>query len=117
MDTLWKSRVGEAAVAQHLVESGHDIYMPTFGNARYDMVTSKGTEVKTVQVKTSEKQVPSGAYEFQLRSVRPNRSNNRIVPFDAEGVDVLALYVMPTGKVVLLDAKDYHGRSTITIKG
>jgi Holliday junction resolvase-like predicted endonuclease len=117
MSTIDQGRLGEAAVAKFFVEHGYDVYMPTFGNAKFDMIVHKDGIVQTVEVKSSNRLTSSGKYQFQLRKVRSNKTANIITNFDSKGIDILALYVIPTGKVMPLVASDFEGSGTVTLSG
>lgn len=91
--------------------------MPTFGNGKFDMIISKDNKIRTVEVKASDALTDSGKYIFQLRKVRSNKTKNVITNFNAEGVDMLVLYVIPTGRVDVRVAKDYDGYGTLTVPG
>lgn len=117
MNTLEQGRLGEAAVAKFFVEHGYDVYMPTFGNGKYDMIITKDGKVETVEVKTSNSITTSGKYIFQLRKVRSNRTTSVVTNFESEGIDILAFYFVGTGKVWPGMAEDFDGRGTVTLSG
>jgi len=117
MNTIEKGRRGEAAIIAEFVNRDYDIYMPIFGNADFDMIVAKDGRTYRVEVKTSAYEVRPNKYEVQLRSVRPNKTENRIKKFDASRSDLLAIYIIPTNRVVVLDSKDYDGRTSVIIEG
>lgn len=117
MNTIDTGRIGEAAIINEFVKQGYDIYMPIFGNADFDMVVAKDGVTSRVEVKTSAYEKYPGKYEVQLRSVRPNRTTNVIKKFDGTRSDILAVYLVPTARVVLLNSMDYDGRTTVTLAG
>ena len=52
-DTKLKGNISEMKVATALVEAGYTVSFPFGDNARYDLIIDTGTELKTVQVKTA----------------------------------------------------------------
>jgi Holliday junction resolvase-like predicted endonuclease len=117
MSTIDQGRQGEAAAAKFFIDNGYDVYMPTFGNAKYDMIVAKDGKTQTVEVKSSKTQTPSGKYQFQLRKIRSNKTANVITNFDSEGIDILALVVLTTGRVHALLACDFDGSGTVALRG
>lgn len=115
MSTLQQGRRGEAAIAAHFVKQGYDIYMPTFGNACADMIICKDGKIQRVEVKTTANETPSGKYLVALRSIRPNRTGNTIHKFDSAKSDLLAVFVEPEDRVVVLSSTDLDGRSSVTV--
>lgn len=117
MNTIETGRIGEAAIINEFVKQGYDVYMPIFGNADFDMVVAKDSVTSRVEVKTSAYEKTPGKYEVQLRSVRPNRTTNTVKKFDGTKSDILAVYIVPTSRVVLLNSVDYHGRTSVNLEG
>lgn len=115
MNTIEAGRIGEAAIVSHFVKLGYDVYMPTFGNGKSDLIVTKEDELKRVEVKCSSYERYPGKYEVQLKSVRHNKTQNTIKPFDASKSDFLAVYLPPVDKVVVVDSKEYDGRSTMLV--
>lgn len=117
MSTLQDGRTGEAAVALEFVRLGYDVYMPTFGNGQCDMIVLKDGSVSRVEVKSTQSRQASGKYAVQLKSVRPNKTANIINNFDGSRSDILAVHVVPTGRVHLLKSMDFDGRAQVTVEG
>ena len=117
MTSLDQGRSGEAAAAKWFVDNGYDVYMPTFGNAKYDMVVAKDGKTQTVEVKSSATETPSGKYIFQLRKVRSNRTKSVVTNFESDGIDLLVLVVAPTGMIHVCPASNYDGSGTVTLPG
>jgi hypothetical protein len=117
MTTIHTGRLGEAAIIAHFVEQGFDIYCPIFGNASCDLVVGSGGRVFRVEVKTTAYERYPGKYEVQLKSVRHNTTETHIKKFDASNSDLLAIYIVPLKKVVILESEQYNGRTTVTLEG
>jgi Holliday junction resolvase-like predicted endonuclease len=108
-----QGRMGEAVVASEFTKQGYDVFTPAFGTTGCDMVIVRDSEVKRVEVKTCRNMVNSGRYEVFLTRKR----NGKAYRFDASKSDVLAVCVLPTGRVHLLDANEYDGRRSVTVDG
>lgn len=117
MNTIQIGRIGEAAIVSEFVQREYDIYMPIFGNADFDLIVAKDKQLYRVEVKSTSYERYPGKYEVQLKSVRHNTSETKIKKFDGTKSDLLAIYIIPTGTVVILDSMDYHDRCTTLIEG
>lgn len=113
MGTETQGRLGEAAVASEFIRQGWDVFTPAFGNPSCDMVIVKGLEVKRVEVKTTRRRLKSGNYDVFLTT---NRRNGH-TKFNGWNSDILAVYVEPTGRIHLLDSKDYDDRRSVVVEG
>lgn len=117
MNTIQIGRIGEAAIVSEFVKQGYDIYMPLFGNADFDLVVAKDKALYRVEVKSSGYEKYPGKYEVQLRSVRHNTTETKTKKFDSSRSDLLAIYIIPTDRVVILNSAEYDGRTSLTIEG
>ncbi len=116
MNTSEQGRVGEALVVAHMVGLGYDIYLPAFGNAPCDIVAMRDGQMYRVECKSIAAKNKWGSYEAQLRRVRVNTTSTKIHHFDGKSSDILAVCILPEKRVILLDAIDYDGRSTVSFK-
>ncbi len=116
MDTIRQGRVGEAKIVSKFIDMEYDVYTPMFGNADCDLIVGKDGKIFRVEVKcTNYCPKDNGRYVVQLKSVRPNRTGNKIVKFDATRCEYLAIYIIDLDKVIILDAKPYHDTSGVTV--
>lgn len=117
MNSIKNGRIGEAAVALEFAKMGYDVYMPTFGNGECDMLVLKDGVVSRVEVKSTSSQQKSGRYTVMLKSVRPNKTENVIRKFDGSRSDILAVHVIPTGRVHIFSSKEFDGMNQTTVDG
>lgn len=117
MSTIHTGRIGEAAIIAEFVEQGFDIYCPIFGNADFDLVVAREGQVLRVEVKTTAYEKFPNKYEVQLRSVRHNTKTTVTKKFDGKKSDILAIYIIPTKRVVFLDSMQYDGRNSVIMDG
>lgn len=93
------------------------MFLPAFGNAECDILAMKAGAVTRVEVKSTRTMANSGRYRVQLKSVRPNKTANITRAFDAARCDLLAICVVPTGRVHLLEAFKFDGQFSLTVDG
>lgn len=108
--------MAEAVAIADFVGRGFDVYAPAFGNATCDfIVQAPDGSLKRVEVKSTSTLLKSGKYQVQLRSVRSNKTKSVVKKFDSSKCDYLVVYIVPERSLVILDAKDFDGRSTIDV--
>jgi hypothetical protein len=117
VNTVKKGRLGEAAVAHEFVRQGYDVYLPVFGNANFDMVVVKEGILSRVEVKSTSYKGSKKSYAVQLKSVRHNTNETRVIKFDGNKSDLLAVYIVPENRVVILNSSDHHGKTVTHIEG
>lgn len=115
MNTIEQGRIGEAMAAHNFIKGGWDVYMPTFGNGKYDMIVTKDGETKTVEIKSSRTKAPSGNWQFQLRKVRSNKTKNVSTNFESDGIDFIVFCFIETGEVYTTNAAGYDGKTAVTL--
>ncbi len=102
---------------KHLLEQGYEVYSSVTDNSYYDMLIFKEGQVFRVEVKsTRTKSFKSDSWTVQIKGVRANKTENKLVRFDNSDVDFLAIYIEPEDRVILLDAKSVTQKCAIQIK-
>lgn len=115
-----KTKMGNLAelkVATHYAERGCSVFMPWGGKSINDLIIedANGRAIR-VQVKCTSTMSKNGkGWNAQLKSVRSNKTKNVIKNFDGSTSDILAIYIEPEDRLVFLSAKEYDGRSGVTI--
>lgn len=112
----YQGSLAEAKVIAELTKQGYEIFVSLSGKSSCDLVAIKD-KVFRVQVKSVAKAKTNGSYEIQLRSVRHNTKTTTVSKFDSSKCDMLAIYVVPIDKVVILDPQQLDNRATVTING
>lgn len=110
-DTSQVGRIGESAIVAYLVKNGYEVYHPLFGNTSCDLVVIKDSLLYRVECKASNV-MKGSACEVGLRQTRLEINKK----FDASKSDLIACYLEPLDKVVILKSSDYDGRSTVNLK-
>lgn len=108
--------IGEAKVIAKLTEKKFHVFSQVTGKAPFDLIACNENKVYRISVKTIEKQNKNGSYTVQLKSVRSNRTENKIVNFDNSSCDILAVYIVETDEVILLDASSITAKSGLVVK-
>ncbi len=110
------SVLAEAKTLVHFVSQGYDVFTQTSGKAPFDLVIHKERRTERVEVKsTATRNRARTGWVVQLKKVRHNRNVNNIVPFDKTLSDVLAIYIAPIDRVVVLETARIETRTAITI--
>lgn len=108
--------IGEAKVIARLTEERYHVFNQVTGKAPFDLVAYKDGEMKRVSVKSIEKKNKDGNYTVQLKSVRSNKTSNKIVNFDNTSCDILAVYIAELDEVLLLNSCDITAKSGLVVK-
>ncbi len=108
--------LGEAKVLAYFVENEYQVYLPFQDNGEHDMVVSKDSKLQTVSVKSTSVKSGSG-YLVQLRTVSRRKDNGVIVKkFDNSSVDLLAVYIQPEDRVMIISGLDVKATSAVVVK-
>ena len=111
MDRKTKGRLAEVKVIAYLIEKRYEIYLPFSNNSKYDVITFKDGSLEKVSIKYTSVKKPSGSWVVEMRQIY--RGNDVIVidKFDKIQCDVIAVYIGPIDKVVIVDAIQATGRA------
>ena len=85
--TVEQGAVGMAAAIFQYQRLGFTVLVPLIDNQEYDLVVEKDEEFLRVQVKTT-KYKRNEHYVVQVKTVRPNKTENKITTF-GHGCDLL----------------------------
>lgn len=106
MSKVTQGSAGLGSAIGYFCSVGIVVSLPLIDNQDYDLVIDEDGILKKVQVKTTGRKAPSGNYEVQIKSVRSNKSLNKIKRFDPQAVDYLFIlcndgskYLIPTHDV------------------
>lgn len=108
--------IGEAKVIAKLTEDKFHVFTQVTGKAPFDLVAVKDKMVYRISVKTIEKKNRDGSYSVQLKSVRSNRTENKIINFDNTSCDILAVYIVELDEVIFRDANTITAKTALVIK-
>lgn len=116
VDTNQIGTFGELKSILAFISAGYSIYTPLSGKESYDFIACLEDKLIKVQVKTVSTINKQGSYEATIRSIRPNRTKNRVVKFDSSKCDVLSVYIQPLDKVCFLLSSEVISKSSITFR-
>jgi len=111
-----KGIIGELKVETYFIENDYEVYKPTNDNAQYDMLVNKDGVISRVSVKYTAVKAASGNWKVALSSVsRRNNGDVVIKRFDKTSVDIVAVYIAPENRVVLVAADTIVAEREMTI--
>ena len=114
LSTTDAGRLGEAAAFKHFVGDGWYVFLDASGKSPVDMVVMKNNLCKTVQVKTTSYKV-NNRWLVQIKTVRPNRTTNKVTHFDPNSVDLLVVYIIPEDRVIVYESATITQRTQLSI--
>lgn len=108
--------LGELAAMKHFLGLGHEVYAAVTDSSTYDLILAKDGKTLRVEVKTTSARNKAGTgWVVQVKSVRSNKTRNKIIQFDREKVDVLAVYIAPLDRIFAIASKNITQTTAITI--
>lgn len=110
MDRKLKGRLAEAKVVTYLLESGYEVYLPFSDNSKYDVLAIKDGAVKRISTKFTSVKKQSGSWVVEMRQIYRGKNIINIDKFDNTKCDLIAVYIGPIDKVVLVDAQKSTAR-------
>lgn len=99
---------------KHFCKLGYEVYPPLTENSTYDFLIHKDGIIKSVEVKSTSVKKPTG-YEVSLKSIRSNKTSNRIIKFDNTKMDILSVYIEPEDVVKVLDPTSISNTSALVV--
>ena len=80
------------------------------------MIGHKDGKLYRIEVKSTETESKSGSgWEVQIKKVRPNKTENKITNFSKDQCDLLAIYLKPVDKVLLIPSADVKTTCQMTV--
>ena len=107
--------LGEIAAMKYFAELGYNIYSAITENAPVDLVIELNGVYSRVEVKSTSTKYKDG-YKVQLKRVRSNRSENKIINFDPSTIDFLAVYIIPEDVVKIFASNEITARSGMVVR-
>lgn len=104
MDRKTKGRLAEAKVITYLIENEYEVYLPFSNNSKYDLICYKDGVIKRVSVKFTSVKKLSGSWVVEMRQISRRNNHINIDKFDSSEYDLIAVYISPKNKVVLVNA-------------
>lgn len=105
MDRKTKGRLAEAKVIAFLIEQGYEVYLPFSNNSKYDVIVYKEGIIKRVSVKYTSVIQNSTTWKVELRQIFRGNGVVNINKFNSKDYDIIAVYIGPKDKVILVDSK------------
>ena len=108
--------LAEAKVMTWFLEREYDVFNQFGGKAPFDLVAHKDNILSRVSIKSTSVRTKSGKWAVQIGRVRPNRTGNTIHKFDSSEADILAVYIVPEDRVIIIDTKTITTGRELTIE-
>jgi len=103
MDRKTKGRLAEAKVISFLIENDYEVYIPFSNNSKYDVLAYKDGSIKKISIKFTSVKKPSGTWVVEMRQIYRGNNIINIDKFDKTNCDLIAVYIGPLDKVVLVE--------------
>lgn len=104
MDKETKGRLAEAKVIAYLIENGYEVYIPFSNNSKYDILAVRDGVIKRISVKFTSVKKQSGTWKVELRQIFRGNGKINVHTFNSKQYDLIAVYIGPKDKVILVDA-------------
>ncbi len=112
-----QGNVGVGIAIAWFMNAGYDVSIPVTDSQDYDLVIGVGNDLKSVQVKTTYYQTPTGNYQATLRVVGGNRSGTgKVKHFDPQAVDYVFI-VTDANEKYFIPSHEIETRRSITLCG
>lgn len=111
MNRKTKGRLAEAKVIAYLIENNYETYVPFSNNSKYDVIALKDGIIKRVSIKFTSVKKPSGSWAVEMRQISRRNKHINIDKFNNTEYDLVAVYIGPKDKVILIDAARVKTRS------
>lgn len=109
--------LAEAKALAHFVSFGYECFLPFSGVSPIDLIVYGNGALFRVSVKYTSSQANSGNWNVTLKTVSRRAHNSvNVSNFSNSDCDIVAVYVGPLDKVVLLDSSKITAVAAIVIK-
>lgn len=118
MNRKQNGRLAEVKVAAWMIENGYEVYLPLSDGSVYDMLVVRDDQTQRVSVKYTSERKPSGKWRVCLvQTSRRNNSEMHTVKFDNSRYDVLAVYIGPEDRIVLIPCNEISAMTEVSVSG
>ena len=108
--------LGKSKVISELIKKEYDVFTEFEGKSPFDLVAHKEQKLYRVEVKSTQRRTKyNTGWEVQIKKVRPNRSKAVIHNFSSDQCDILAVFIEPLDKVILIQSSEIKTKSMLTI--
>lgn len=114
MHKVTQGSVGLGSAIGYFCKNGITVSIPLIDNQDYDLIVDEKSILKKIQVKTTGTKNKSGNYEVQLKSIRSNRTVNKIKRFDPSLIDYLFV-LCDNGDMYLIPSSDINVTCSLTL--
>ncbi|AFB83913.1 hypothetical protein F404_gp056 [Vibrio phage pVp-1] len=117
MDSTFQGYIGEMKAKAYFAALGYYVFSDDSGNSPVDFLVMKDGIVKKVQVKSTRgRNKADTGWEVQLKSVRTNKTANKVKHFDNTAQDFLFVYFPEIDKYKLLISSEITQKAAMLVK-
>ena len=107
----------EAKILAHFISLDYQVFLPFIDNGPIDMIVIKENKILRVSVKGTTTMNSKIAWRVSLNTSSRRKDNSCVVnKFNKDSCDLLAVYIQPKDKVVILDSKKIESTTEISLK-
>ena len=107
--------IAEAKVLGYLMQQGYRVYLPFSDNGPVDMIAYKEDKLIRVSVKGTSRLNSKKGWRITLCTTSRRKTGVAINYFDKTSCDVIAAYIEPLDKVILIDVKKIDVKREIAV--
>lgn len=89
---------------EKLIEQGYEVYLPFSNNSKYDVLAIKDGVIKRISIKYTSTKQNTATWKIEMRQIYRGNGSIKINKFNSDQFDIIAVYIAPKDKVVLIDA-------------
>lgn len=116
-DKTWLGALAEAEAIAYYTKLGYHVFVQATGKAPFDLCVYKDGQIKRINVKgTTQKTRSNSGYIVELKSVRANKTENKIKKLDPDSYDELFVFVEPLNEHFVFTPEEVNGRGAMVIK-
>ena len=99
-----KRRVSRSKSTSVLDRNGYEAYLPFSNNSKYDVLGIKAGKIQRISIKYTSTQRNFGTWVVEMRQISRRNNSINIDKFDSSMYDIIAVYIGPKDKVILVNA-------------
>lgn len=104
MDRKTNGRLAESYATIWFVENGYEVYLPAHGNTKYDLIATKGSEVKRVSVKACGAKTSPNRWGVRMYQTSRRKDHIQTDKFKHDEYDLIAVWLYEEKRVVVVGA-------------
>lgn len=104
MDRKTKGRLAETHATLWFIENEYEVYLPTHGNTKYDMIVAKGADISRVSVKACGYKSSPNRWCVKMYQTSRRKDHIHTDKFVHADCDLVAVWLYKESRVVVVPA-------------